>query len=150
MYYTYNQKNQVTSIRVTSNGTTNVSWTTFTYDALNRRVEQDTWQTGVGNSTTRMGFDISGSVWADLDGTNTLVTRYIMGVGLQQYFAREDVSANAYWFVQDTNYTVRDVLNSAGADVDTIEYAAYGNIVNQTGSSYSGLILYDGYRIIWA
>ena len=72
MYYTYNQKNQITSIRVTSNGTTNVSWTTFTYDALNRRVEQDTWQSGVGNSTTRMAYDINGSVWADLNGSNAL------------------------------------------------------------------------------
>jgi RHS repeat-associated protein len=148
MYYTYNQKNQVTSIEVTSNGTTAVSWTTFTYDALNRRVEQDTWQSGVGNSTTRMAYDINGQVWADLNGSNTLQTRYIMGIGLQQYFAREDSSGNVYWYVQDANYSVRDVLNSSGGDVDTITYTAYGDIVNQTGSSYTGVIGFGAYRII--
>jgi RHS repeat-associated protein len=148
MYYTYNQENLVSSIRVTSNGSTNVSWTTFTYDALNRRVEQDTWQSGVGNSTTRMAYDINGAVWADLNGSNAIQTRYIMGVGLQQYFARQDSSGNVYWYVQDTNYSVRDILNSSGADVGTLAYTAYGNIVSQTGSGYSGVILYAAYRYI--
>ena len=78
-YYGYNQKNMLTSVRETTDGTTNEYTATYTYDALNRRVLESDWQTGVGSSTTRMAYDKDNTLWADLTTSNTLVMRYITG-----------------------------------------------------------------------
>src|SRR5581483_11868473 len=65
-YYTYDNKNRLTSIRQTTDGTTNEYTASYTYDALGRRVLEVDWQSGVGSSTTRMGYDKDGTLWADL------------------------------------------------------------------------------------
>ena len=45
---------------------------------------------------------------------------------------------------------MRDVLNGTGTDEDSIEYTAYGDVVNQTGPTYGGVILFDAYRLVVA
>src|SRR5262249_3769416 len=53
VYYSYDLNDRLTSVRVTSNGTTNVTTATYTHDALGRLAQEDEWQTGGSVVTTR-------------------------------------------------------------------------------------------------
>jgi hypothetical protein len=95
------------SVRQTSDGATNEYTANYTYDVLNRRVLEVDWQTGLGSSTTRMGYDKSNTLWADLTTSNTLTMRYVTGANAQQLIARADGSGNVNWYLQDKQGSVR-------------------------------------------
>jgi RHS repeat-associated protein len=73
-------------------------------------------------------------VYAELDGTNQLIARYLHGDEFDQTFARVDLrAANAservQWYLTDHLNLVRLVLDASGAVLDQIAYDAFGNIV---------------------
>jgi RHS repeat-associated protein len=75
-------------------------------------------------------------VYAELDGTNQLIARYLHGDEFDQTFARVDLrAANAservQWYLTDHLNSVRLVLDETGAVLDQIAYDAFGNIVAQ-------------------
>src|SRR5581483_1702279 len=121
-YYGYDNRNRLTSVRETSDGTTNVLTVTYASDALDRRVQEDKWKSGVGSTTTRFAWDRS-QVWADLSGSNVLQTRYLYGDGTDQSLARIDAGA-AYWVQADRLGSVRDVFDATGVR-DHIAYSAF-------------------------
>jgi RHS repeat-associated protein len=143
-FYTYDQRNLLTSVRKTSDGTTNLITATYIYDVVGHRIAEDKWVSGVGLTKTRMAYDL-GTVWADLTATNTVVMRYLHGEASQQPLARIDGSGNAGWCLQDHFGTVRDVLNASGAVVDTIKYDGYGNVLaGETNAAIGGRFLFQG------
>jgi RHS repeat-associated protein len=75
-------------------------------------------------------------VYAELDGTNQLIARYLHGDEFDQTFARVDLrAANAservQWYLTDHLNSVRLVLDESGGVLDQIAYDAFGNIVAQ-------------------
>jgi RHS repeat-associated protein len=75
-------------------------------------------------------------VYAELDGTNQLIARYLHGDEFDQTFARVDLrAANAservLWYLTDHLNSVRLVLDESGGVLDQIAYDAFGNIVAQ-------------------
>ena len=91
-------------------------------------------------------------VLADLDASSgSLKTHYVWGNEVGQLLGRYDTSlmphSGVYFTMTDQNGSVRDVLNSSGTVVSTVDYDAYGNIINgsQTGASYLGRYTYDSY-----
>jgi RHS repeat-associated protein len=75
-------------------------------------------------------------VYAELDGTNQLIARYLHGDEFYQTFARVDLrAANAservLWYLTDHLNSVRLVLDESGAVLNQIAYDAFGNIVAQ-------------------
>ncbi len=143
-YYSYDHRNLLTSVRQTSNGTTNLLTLTYTYDALNHLVKQEKWQSGGSTVTTRFSYD-GRNVWAELDGSNNIQVRYVWGEGTAQLFARIDTATE--WVLTDHLGTVRDIVSAAGTTVlDHIEYGAFGDILSETNASNSGNILYTGLR----
>ncbi len=143
-YYSYDHCNLLTSVRQTSNGTTNLLTLTYTYDALNHLVKQEKWQSGGSTVTTRFSYD-GRNVWAELDGSNNVQVRYVWGEGTAQLFARIDTATE--WVLTDHLGTVRDIVSAAGTTVlDHIEYGAFGNVVSDTNASYAGSLGYTGLR----
>jgi RHS repeat-associated protein len=143
-YYTYDQRNLLTSVRETTNGTTNEFAATYTYDALGRRVQQDRWD-GTSTVTTEYAFDATGQVWAELNGSNAVQYRYLNGDGSTAVFARINVSGGTVaWVVQDRLGSVRDVTDATQVN-DHVEYSAFGAIASETNSAngvsygYTGL-----------
>jgi len=138
-YYGYDNLNRLTSVRKTSDGTTNQVTATYTYDVYGDRIEQDEWvKPGSGNgvtTVTRFAYDGS-NVWADLDGSNHLSMRRLYLDGVDQPFARVDSSGNVGWYVPDHLGSVRDIANGAGtSDLDRIVYDAYGNVTSESAPS---------------
>jgi RHS repeat-associated protein len=142
-YYGYDTLNRLTSIRETSDGTTNVYTVAYTYDVMGNRSVEDVWQAGVGETITRTAFD-GGQAWADLTSANAVTTRYVWGAGPQDLYARIDVGAGLRQISQDRLGSVRDVWDGSGVALDHIEYAAYGAISSETAAALGGHYLYTG------
>jgi RHS repeat-associated protein len=86
-------------------------------------------------------------VYAELDGTNQLIARYLHGDEFDQTFARVDLrAANAservQWYLTDHLNSVRLVLDETGAVLDQIAYDAFGNIVAQLNPLFDNPILF--------
>ncbi len=143
-YYSYDHRNLLTSVRQTSNGSTNLLTLTYTYDALDHLIKQEKWQSGGSTTTTRFSYD-GRNVWAELDGSNNVQVRYVWGDATAQLFARIDTATE--WVLTDHLGTVRDIVSAAGTTVlDHIEYGPFGNIVSDTNAAYAGLYGYTGLR----
>jgi RHS repeat-associated protein len=141
-YYTWDVGGRLTNIRQTSDGSTNLMVTTYTYDVFGQRIQQDQWQSGVGTATLRFAWS-GGQIWADMDGMNTLVTRYLYGDNTDQLLARE-ASATAAWTLTDRLGSVRDVINSAGTVLDHVDYSGFGVITAETNSANRGRVAWTG------
>jgi RHS repeat-associated protein len=121
----------LTSVRQTSDGSTNLLTMTFTYDVLGNRAQQDKWKTGGSTVTTRFAYD-GQNVWADLDGTNNLLVRYLYGSGADQILARVVSSGQpnvgVAWYLTDRLGSVRDLENGSTQTIgDHLDYDGFGN-----------------------
>jgi RHS repeat-associated protein len=146
-YYTYDNKNELLSVRDTSDGSTNLLTLTYTYDALGNQVSQTEWKSsGGGAVVTEHAYDDHGNVWADLTSANTIEMRYIRAASTNQLLAQVDGGGNLFWYLTDKLGSVRDVVSAAGTTItDHIDYGAFGKIVLETNSIVAGrAYLYTG------
>lgn len=116
---------------------------TYVYDVVGNRIEKDVWTQSSGTTTvTRYGLD-GQNVWADLTGSNSLQTRYLIGNQVDQFLARE-VNGAAAWYLTDRLGSVRAITDNSGVVQDTIGYDAFGNITSESNPTYGGTIKYTG------
>src|SRR5262249_1712912 len=143
-YYGYDHRNLLTSVRKTSNGSTDTLTVTYTYDVLGRLVQEADWPPGGSATTARYGVDDLGEVWAELSSGNDVMVRYISGDGKVEHVAITDGSGLA-WYVADHLGSERDVVNGSGVQ-DHVEYAAYGAVSSETNVGLGGPWRYTGLR----
>jgi RHS repeat-associated protein len=129
-YYGYDNANHLTSVRQTSDGSSNQLTVTYTHDVLGNRVQQDKWKTGGSTVTTRFAYD-GENVWADMDGSNALQVRYFFGDGVDQILARTvstgQPNAGVAWYLADRLGSIRDLENGATLAVGNhIDYDGFG------------------------
>src|SRR5207253_1985589 len=77
------------------------------YDTTHRYA-QDGWNTEKSSPVGNENWD----VWADLDGSSSLTTRYLRGDVVDQLFARVD-GTGAFWLLADQLGSVRDVIDNS-------------------------------------
>jgi RHS repeat-associated protein len=145
-FYSYNNAGQMTSAIEDSQptGGTLLAQATFVYDAMGNRVEQDEYTQSSGLTTvTRFAYD-GQNVWADLNGSNQLQTRRVFLNGVDQVFARMDSSGNAAWYLGDHMGSIRVVMNSADTTTDVIGYDAFGNVTNESSSTFGDRYHWSG------
>jgi RHS repeat-associated protein len=140
--YAFDHNNRLTGIekRATDGGTLLVKGT-YTYDALGNRVQDETWQTGVGTTTARYAYNDAGRVWADLDGSSALNMRYLRATGLAARVAGDGTAA---WLLTDYLGSVRGVTNLGGSLIGTVAYDAYGKILSETSAAITGRFTFTG------
>jgi len=69
------------------------------YDAFGNRLEKDVWTQASGTTTvSRFAYD-GQNVWADVNGSNALQTRYLRGDMVDQLFARVVSAGTAAWYL---------------------------------------------------
>jgi RHS repeat-associated protein len=142
-YYSYNQANQLLSVRKTSDGTTNTLTVTYAYDAFGNRVKEDEWTSGTGVVTTKSVY-VDGQDYLDLTSGNAVQERYIRGDSANELIARIDGSGNEAWYLTDRLGSVRDIINNSGTDLDSVTYSAWGQITTQTNSTNLGNFAWQG------
>jgi len=126
-YFGYDNANHLTTIRKTSDGTTNTLLVTYTFDSEGKRVKEQTWG-GSGPAETRFAYDLF-HIWADLDSTNAVTVRRMFGDKTDQLLTRIVASGpNAgLWFYQtDAQGNIRDLVD-ANSDIKAhLDYDGYG------------------------
>ncbi len=137
-YYAYDDENHLTSVRKTSDGTTNQLLVTYSYDVYGQRIQEVKWQSNPGTTATTEFVWSNGQVEMDLNGSNAVQERYLWGDIVDQLFARIDGNGTASWYLTDRLGSVRDVLNVSGVSQDHTDYTAYSVIVSQTGATAQG------------
>jgi RHS repeat-associated protein len=144
-YYGYDQDNRLLSVRKTSDGTTNTLTVTYAYDVFGNRVKEDKWVTG-GSVVTTKSVNVDGEAYLDLDGSNSVVMRYIRGDGRNELLARIDGSNVVNWYLTDRQGNIRDIIDNSAASQDSITYTAFGDIATQTNSANLGSFGAQGRR----
>jgi RHS repeat-associated protein len=130
----------------------------YKYDAWGNRIQEDDYPTGPSGSHTTIRFALDGwnpptmagaignaafHVWADLDGSNNLQTRYLRGDVVDQLFARIGSDGSPYWTLTDRLGSVRDVTDNNAAIKDTLSYDGWG-LLNDTNPTFRGRYAWTG------
>jgi RHS repeat-associated protein len=140
-----NLNHMISAIDKNSSGTT-LTYATYVYDVFGNRIEKDVWQSG-GSTTTRFAWDNpvdpsglggGGNIWADLNSSNALVTRYVLGDAMDQLIARISSGGMAAWYLTDRLGSMRNITDNSGSLIDTITYDGFGNINTESQSSNGG------------
>ncbi len=144
-YYSYDNANELTSVAELSNGVTTTLLITYSYDVQGNLVQQQKWTSGTGTVTTRFAYD-GANVWADLDGSNNLLVRYVFGDAPDQIETRTVASgpnAGVAVYFTDMLGSVRDLANASGVVQDHLDYEGYGN-PTEVNAAYGDRFEYTG------
>jgi RHS repeat-associated protein len=153
--YGYNDANEMTSAVDKTSGGTTLSSSAYEYDAFGNRVEQDVTvsgtttvqryaQDGWDPDTPKGAGNVKWEVFADLDGSNNLQTRYLRGDEVDQLFARIGSTGTAAWLLTDHLGSLVGVTDNSGTLQDTVAYDAFGNITSESASSWGGRYKWTG------
>jgi RHS repeat-associated protein len=119
---------------------------TYIYDALGQCVQKAVWtQSGGSTVTTRFAYD-KRRIWADLDGSSALVTRYLRGSRVLELLARVAGAGTAAWLLADRLGTIRNVSDNTGVVTGTLVYDGFGNVTSESSPTNSGAYTFVGYR----
>ena len=128
--YTYDYRNRLTD--VTQGGTIIAS---YTYDALNRRI-------GIDDNSSQTWTVYDGTnPYADFNGSGTLQERYLFGPGVvtgavvDELLARTSSGGTTAWYLPDQLGSVRDIVSTAGTELDHVVYDSFGNILTETNAA---------------
>ncbi|MGE3804748.1 MAG: RHS repeat domain-containing protein [Gemmataceae bacterium] len=128
--------------RATDGGTLQMA-ATYVYDALGQRIEK---QVMDGSTTvTRFTHD-NGLVLFDLDGSSSLIDRYVLGARVLERLARIAANGDAAWLLADRLGSIFFVTDETGAILSAITYDAYGNKLSESSPTNSGDYGYASYR----
>ena len=105
---------------------------TFAYDALGNRIQQQTWTSSTGWVASNFAYD-GQNVFADLDGSNALQTRYVRPNGVDALGARI-VGGVVSWFNTDRQGSLRLITSGTGSVLDAIDYDAFGKKISEKRS----------------
>ena len=101
---------------------------TYLYDVFGNRIEKDVWTSQSGTTTVSRFAWADNQIWADLNNSNALVTRYLLGDKIDQLIARIAASGTAAWYLTDRVGSVRDLVDNSGGLIDHLNYDGFGNV----------------------
>ncbi|MFO0804139.1 MAG: RHS repeat-associated core domain-containing protein [Gemmataceae bacterium] len=154
--YGYDHRNQMTTAAfAATDGGTATQRVTYVYDAIGNRIERNAWD---GSTATVERFGLDGwdpakptpvgfeqyDTWADLDGSNALVTRRMYAPGFDEITARQSAGGAVGWYLTDHLGNVRGVTNGDGTPLTTITYDAWGQVLSNSTPASSDRYLYTG------
>jgi RHS repeat-associated protein len=140
--YSYDNNNHLIGVIETVGGTLTAQ-ATYLYDVFGNRIEEDDYAGGV-TTITRFGYD-GDNVWADVDGSNALQTRYVRPDGTDALAARVTASSSAVaWYLTDRQGSVRALTDNSGVVQDQLTYSGYGVLLTESDPSFGDRYKYTG------
>ncbi len=153
--YSWDHRNRLTEVVVSNNEAEVTYRVRFDYDVndrlIRRLVDADGDGEGsavasysihdVGRNPPTLGLAVD-NLYAEVDATGAIQTRYLFGPGIDQVLATVDAENAARYLVTDHLGSVRQVLAADGAILDEIVYDAFGNITSETDPSERGRLAY--------
>ena len=155
--YGYDNLNEMTSAVEETSGSVVEKSIAYTYDIFGNLIQE---AVTISSVTTTTRFAVDGwnpaesglaaggdnfNVWAVMNGSSSLTSRYIYGDGIDQPLGRVDVgiSNTTYWELSDHLGSIRAVITNSGTVADSITYDAYGTLTDTTPSA-RGIFGYTG------
>ncbi len=138
--YTWNDANRLTNASDFNKDGTLIQSISFKYNVFDQLYEEKDYVASSNTTTTtRYAYDLSGNVYADLNGSNQITARhlFININGQEQPFAKINASGNVSWYLTDNVGSVRNIINNAGTVQDTISYNAFGAISSESNPGSS-------------
>ena len=112
---------------------------------LVNRIEVESVNSSNQTTITGTSYDtVSGNMWADVNASGQVQTRYLNGDATDQVIARIGSTGLTAWYLTDDQGSVGDLMNNSGSVQDHITYDAFGNILCESNPSYGDRIKYDG------
>lgn len=134
--FTYDYRDRLTGItRKTSGGLIDYQ-TTYTYDAMNRRIGEQIDADGAGSGAAVQTWSVfdGQNVYADFDGTGAVSERYLTNLAVDALLARTDASGTSAWYLTDNIGSVRDIVDVSGTVIYHTGYDIFGSNVNASGT----------------
>lgn len=129
--YTWNARNQLTQI--SQGGSAQLS---FSYDALGRRINKT-----VQGTATQFLYDGNNAVQETQGST---VNPILVGLGIDERFARNDVTGRTYFLTDQSSSTIA-LSDPNGAIKQRYSYDPYGNVTpNDTTTGFTNTYQYTG------
>ena len=132
--YVYDHRNRLIRFEQRSAGGILLAEAEYVYDVFDRRIVKSVDADGDGpllRQETRFTYD-GLNAWADFDGSNQLLARYLHGAGLDNLLARWRPHDGTAWYLTDHLGTVRDIADAAGVILNHLEYDSFGRLISQT------------------
>ena len=144
--YSYDYRNRLTQVENESSGGVLLEEVKYTYDVFNNRIGETVTNYSTSTPTTTAEvFVYDGSQVAfTFDGNGDLLDSFIYAPGQNQVIAGDNGQGQVLWALSDDQGTVRDIISSAGVDLDHIAYDSFGNITAQSDPSLEFLFGYTG------
>jgi hypothetical protein len=89
-YYTWDNRNRLIGVEQTSDGASILLAVTYTYDAHDKLVAEEKWQSSTGVVAIRRHWD-GEDLWAITDASNVVAARYLYGEAVDQVQGRLSV-----------------------------------------------------------
>ncbi|SAK39693.1 RHS repeat-associated core domain-containing protein [Caballeronia ptereochthonis] len=129
--YTWNARNQLTQI--SQGGTARLS---FSYDALGRRISKT-----MQGTATQFLYDGNNAVQ---ETQGSAINPILVGLGVDERFARNDVTGRTYFLADLLNTTIA-LTDSMGAIKQQYSYDPYGNVTpNDTTTGFTNPYQFTG------
>nr|WP_017326744.1 RHS repeat-associated core domain-containing protein [Synechococcus sp. PCC 7336] len=136
--YAYDHRDRLTSA-VTLDSTGNeTGQAEYTYDAINRRIGR----TANGQTERYLYNGINIALVTDESGAVT--QRSLHSPFIDRAIAQEDNTGNVLYALSDHQGTVRDVVDSTGANVNHLTFDSFGNITSETDPSVNFRFSFTG------
>ncbi len=124
--YEYDAENKL--VRVETAGKT----VNYKYDGLGRRVEKEV--IDASTTTTRYVYD-NEDILLELNGANSIVSRYTHGPGIDEPLIMEK-SSQSFYYHSDGLGSITEITNQSGAVVQRYAYSSFGKIESQLDPNF--------------
>ncbi len=123
-----------------------LSSVTYRYDALGRRIARSVDPDGAGPKTAHSEYFVYDGmhVWMDSDESGHVTARYLFSDEIDEPLARYRPGEGTVWYLTDHLGSVRNLVDSVGTVVDTIDYDSFGNIVSESSPQLGDRYKYTG------
>jgi RHS repeat-associated protein len=136
--YNYDGRNRLVGVVDTDTSGNTTQSIEFKYDAFNRRICKT-----VNGQTTYFVND-GDELWAELNPTGEIISRYLQGADVDELIARYRPGEGTSWYLTDRLGTIRDTVNSVGNLLNSIDYNSFGEIIGQTNPSAEDRFTFAG------
>ncbi len=136
--YTYDYRNRLTGVKIFASNGLVTDEIEYLYDPLDQRIG-----TIINGQVTYTIYD-NGHAWKDLNSDGSVVTSYLFGPAVDEILARHRTGEGTVWQLTDRLGTVRDHVDAGGTAINHIEYASFGNVVNESNPSVADRFKFTG------
>jgi len=144
--YAYDHRNRLVRLEQSSADGILLAAADYVYDVFDRRIVKSVDRDGSGPlppQETRFVYD-GLNAWADFDGGNQVLARYLHGEGLDNLLARWRPDGGTAWYLGDHLGSVRDMIDAVGAIVNRLAYDSFGQLVSQTNPAAGDRFAFTG------